>query len=68
MKKTAKHAGGRPPLGDKAMLQPVTVRFPVAMMDEIEAIQAARMDQPDKGQVIRELVALALEMRRKRGK
>jgi hypothetical protein len=52
---------GRPPKGAEAMLAPITVRFPAAMMREIEAIQSERMDEPDKGQVIRELVAKALE-------
>lgn len=46
------------------MLNPVTVRFPAAMMLEIELIQAGRMDEPEKGQVIRELVAQALEARK----
>lgn len=47
------------------MLAPVTVRFPAPMMREIEAIQASRMDAPDKGQVIRELVARGLEADKK---
>lgn len=45
------------------MLSPITVRFPSAMMREIEAIQAKRLDAPDKGQIIRELVAAGLEKR-----
>lgn len=56
---------GRPPKGAEAMLAPVTVRFPAPMMREIEAIQASRMDAPDKGQVIRELVARGLEADKK---
>jgi len=55
---------GRPPKGAEAMLAPVTVRFPLAMMREIEAVQASRMDEPDKGQVIRELVAAGLQKRK----
>lgn len=55
---------GRPPKGAEAMLAPVTVRFPLAMMREIEAIQKSRMDEPDKGQVIRELVAASLLKRK----
>lgn len=39
------------------MMNPITVRFPPAMMNEIEALISERLDQPDKGQVIRELVA-----------
>ncbi len=42
------------------MLPPVTVRFPKLMMDQIDAIQAERIDGPEKAQVIRELVALGL--------
>ena len=48
------------------MMRPIPVRFPEAMIAEIEAIMAARMDQPDKGAVIRELVAEALVARKKR--
>lgn len=43
------------------MMVPITVRFPEAMARAIEAVQAERADQPDKGQVIRELVAKGLE-------
>lgn len=42
------------------MLAPITIRLPEPMMREIEALQADRMDQPDKSQVIRELLAKAL--------
>lgn len=60
-KLTARRGRGRPPLEERAMMLPITVRFPEAMAREIEAIQAERIDQPDKGQVIRELVARGLE-------
>jgi cold shock CspA family protein len=46
------------------MLAPITIRFPLAMMREIEAIQKSRMDEPDKGQVVRELVAAGLQKRK----
>jgi hypothetical protein len=36
--------------------------------EAIEAIQAERMDRPDKSAVIRELVAEALAMRQRKGK
>ncbi len=55
-----KRGRGRPPLGDKAMATPIPVRFPGPMMEQIDAIRAERMDAPDKGQIIRELVALGL--------
>ena len=48
------------------MMRPIPVRFPEVMIAEIEAIMAARMDQPDKGAVIRELVAEALIARAKK--
>lgn len=63
MKKTKM---GRPPKGDEAMMNPVTVRFPKAMSEAIDKLQAERMDAPDKGQVIRELVAFALQASMKR--
>lgn len=43
------------------MLAPITIRLPEPMMQRIEALQAGRMDQPDKSQIIRELLAKALE-------
>ena len=43
---------------------PVTIRFPVDMMDYIEQVMTARMDHPEKGQVIRELVAEAIAARK----
>jgi len=43
----------------------VALLLPPAMMQEVEAIQSARLDAPDKGQVVRELLAEALEGRQK---
>ena len=57
---------GRPPKGDEVMLNPITVRFPAPMMAAIEKLQTERMDAPDKGQIIRELVAEALQAKVKR--
>lgn len=54
---STKRSPGRPPKDQKSMLQPMTIRFPRAMMDEIEALRAKRLDEPDKGQMVRELVA-----------
>jgi hypothetical protein len=68
MAKKSKRGPGRPPLDVKAMMRPIPVRFPEPMIAEIEAIMAARMDQPDKGAVIRELVAEAIEARKARKK
>ena len=52
---------GRKPVYDRPMLAPVTIRLPGSMNDQIEAIAATRADAPDKAQVIRELLAKALE-------
>jgi len=59
---------GRPSVGDKAMLNPKTIRFPPALEQEIEAQIAARLDQPEFGAMVRELVAEALAARAKRRK
>jgi hypothetical protein len=45
----------------------LTIRFPEAMWAEIEAIQAARIDAPDKASIIRELVAHGLAAMKARG-
>jgi hypothetical protein len=36
------------------------------MLEAISAIQASRMDEPERGQVVRELVAEALKARAKK--
>lgn len=46
------------------MLAPITIRLPEPMMREIEALRDARRDAPDKSQIIRELLAKALEKRK----
>lgn len=55
---------GRPPKGEELLMKAITVRFPAAMMRQIQAIAETRADRPEKGQVIRELCALALEKRK----
>jgi metal-responsive CopG/Arc/MetJ family transcriptional regulator len=47
------------------MLAPVMIRFPQAMLDDIDAIRASRRDEPDRSSIIRELIAEALEAREK---
>lgn len=66
----SKRQRGRPPLADRALMAPITIRFPPDMMGEIEALIASRLDRPEKGAVIRELVAEALAARagKRRGK
>ena len=56
---------GRPPKdGSKAMrYSPLAVRLPEAMISQIDAIAADRLDQPDRSTVIRQLLAEALEAR-----
>ena len=66
MSKSEPRRMGRPPKGDEAMLSPITIRFPRAMLEAISAIQASRMDEPERGQVVRELVAEALQARAKK--
>ncbi len=58
---------GRPPLGPEALMAARTVRFSQATMREIEAIREERaLEQPDFGQIVRELVADALARRKRR--
>ena len=64
-KKPAKHVG-RPAIGDTAMTEALTVRFPSPLMREIEAEQARDITGPDKGMMVRQLVAEALAARAKR--
>jgi hypothetical protein len=61
MKRDTKATPGRPPKGDDAMLQPVTIRLPAEMVRQIEALRAGRLDAPDKSTLIRELLAKALQ-------
>ena len=43
------------------MLQPVTIRLPKEMDEEIERRRMRRLDRPDKSTLIRELLAKALK-------
>ena len=53
---------GRPPLGEAAMEEMLNIRFPSALLRKIEALQAARLNQPTKSNLIRELVVLGIEV------
>ena len=44
----------------------VAVRMPVDMLAEIEALADARLDSPDRTAVIRQLIAEALEARKRK--
>ena len=48
------------------MRTPIMVRFPQAMIDELDKISAERLDGPDRSSIIREFIAEAIEARRKR--
>jgi hypothetical protein len=50
--------------GVEGMSAPLTCRFSPSLLREITAIQAARLDQPGRSAVVRELVAEAVIARR----
>lgn len=63
-----RNLGGRPPTpDDQRMISIGALRFRPAMLAEIDAIVAADLAGTDRSTVIRNLVAEALEMRRKKG-
>lgn len=51
-------------------MKPITIRLPPAMNSEIESMMAARLDAPEKSDVVRELIAIGLahSPRKKTGK
>ena len=55
---------GRPPKEGTRMTKALTIRFPAPMWAEIEKLQKSRLDAPDSGSVVRELVAEALHHRK----
>ena len=63
MEQTQSRPRGRP-RKHSTLLEPITIRLPEPMAAEIEQIQSSRRDAPDKSQVIRELLAHALESRK----
>jgi Arc/MetJ-type ribon-helix-helix transcriptional regulator len=50
------------------MHSPIALRLPEAVVEQIDAIVATRMDQPDRSAVIRELIVEALAAREKKGR
>ena len=60
MKKNAKSRGWRPLKGDQRLMVPISIRFPPAMMEAIRKLQAERLDSPELGAIVRELLAKAL--------
>ncbi len=65
-KKVVKVKRGRPSLGERPMMAVHSIRLPDAMRQEIDAIAASRLDQPDVAQIVRELLAEALAARKRR--
>lgn len=56
----AKRPRGRPRIADQESRQ-VVVRLPDGMLAAIDAIAAARLDRPDRSQVIREMLAAGIK-------
>jgi len=56
---------GRHPRPDRTLSKAIPVRLPSAMRAEIDGIREARLDQPEMSALIRELLAEALEARRR---
>lgn len=56
---------GRPRLSERGSVQ-VAIRFPAEIMDSIDEIIEERFGQSDRTAIIRELVAEALEGRKRR--
>ena len=52
---------GRPSKPEIERLELVQVRFPLPMIEEIDAACDARLDKPGRSAMIRELVALGLK-------
>ena len=52
---------GRPSIPAEERLEIVQVRFPLPMIEEVDAACDARLDKPGRSAMIRELVALGLK-------
>lgn len=61
MTQATKRSRGRSPKDNVVMLEPITIRLPEPMVRQLEAIQAKRLDAPDKSTLIRELLAKAIK-------
>lgn len=61
MGKMGKRGPGRPPKHGDAMMVKINIRMPQPMMDAIQGVVSSRKDGADTAQVIRELLAKALE-------
>ena len=52
---------GRPSIPAEERLEIVQVRFPLPMIEEVDAACDARLDKPGRSAMIRELVVLGLK-------
>ena len=55
---------GRPSIPESERLELVQARFPLPMIEAIDALCEARLDKPGRSAMIRELVALGLKHQR----
>lgn len=63
-----KSGPGRPAKPASERQAQVAVRFPPALLAEVDALAASRLDAPDRSSIIRELVAEALSARKQKGR
>lgn len=59
---------GRPAMKANERAGQVAVRFPPSLIERVDEVRLARLDQPDRSTIIRELVALGLEALERRKK
>jgi len=64
MPKAEKRGRGRPSIGNRALGNPKTIRFGAQLEAAINEQIEARLDRPDFGGMVRELVAEAIEARK----
>lgn len=60
-KVSEKRARGRPRVHPEGAGTPSTIRFPDAMREAVDKARARRLDAPDFGTMVRELVAAGLK-------
>ena len=65
MKKPVKRPRGRPRKG-ASIMEPRMIRFPPELIKAIEDLYVGRLDQPDFSSMVRELLAEAVQARRRK--
>lgn len=63
MRKPKKAGPGRPAKNESERGVQVAVRFPPALLAEVDAIRDSRKDGADRSTIVRELVVLGIEAR-----